>query len=213
MRKRPLVLGGFAALAMSWYGGEQLIWFNSRTVGEPQWRVATPADSVPQTVVEGEAHGARFPRITANSVFHPSTGLVRAGGTSERRCVAVGDSTDVETKSVDGARSGEFYAGPFTLYAQYWRQGVHPPPKLSWRGAHRARPGSWQLVLRIARIDSAGPSFIYEGPIRKVGRRYTYPYGLGDAAMFDLPSAGTWLFVATMAEEWGCFVFTLGKAR
>lgn len=209
IRKRPLLLGGFAALAASWYGGEKLIWFTSRTIGEPEWRVAIAADSVPRSIAEAEAFGARFPHLTADSAFPPAVLAMHAPGTSDRRCVPVGDSTDVHTRSVDAARSGEFFAAPFSNYAKQWRDNWNPPGKVSWIGAYRARPGKHQLIVRFARIDSASPAYVHKGAIRHVGRGHKFPYGMGDAAYFTLPSTGTWLIVATMGAQWGCFVFAL----
>ena len=200
MRRRTALVGGLAAVAgLLTYASFPPI----RTVGQPQWRPAAASDSVPESIAVAEAQGARHPRSSAPGVFLPALAARPHVGTAERRCVEVGEANVV--------RAGDMLASPFALYARDWHAGIHPPGKLSWFGGHVRSGVAMQLIVRATRLDSAGSSHVHVGAKRTLSWGYakTRTYGWSDATMFDLPASGRWLLVATLDQDWGCFIYSL----
>jgi hypothetical protein len=162
-------------------------------------RAAQPKDSVPSSIAEAEAEGARWPRAVANNETPATTGVV---GSSERRCMNV--------DHVNIARSGDFVAGPFQFYYSTWSGGYG---KLWWQPAWVSRTDTATLTVRVARLDAHvdaaifAQSFLTHGTPRGEHTRLSpdfYPSGI------HVPSTGRWLLVATAGPNWGCYVLTVG---
>jgi hypothetical protein len=196
-----MVAGGVTAIALLGFLGVSLPPVRSK--GTAEWRRATSADSIPSSIAEAEARGGRHPRSVEEASFYPRRDTLAHVGTAERRCVDVGTSNVV--------RAGDFIAMPFALYIRDWKSGMHPPGKVSWLSAHARPSAPLQLVLRATRIDAATESYVYKGPTRTLswGFGNLWPHGWATAAVFDLPSSGRWLIVATLDQDWGCVVLSL----
>lgn len=172
------------------------------------WRQAAAADSVPRSIAEAEAQGGRHPRSARPAEFRPRAAESVSVGTAERRCVIVGDA--------NVARSGDLIASPFRLYRDYWRQGA--PPKVSWVAGHRPPLGEpVQLLIEATRLDEPAASYVFLGDVdtfrwSAIAMMELMRIPWGTAAVFDIPTPGRWLLVATVAENWGCFVLDLPAA-
>lgn len=163
------------------------------------WRHALPSDSVPLSVAEAESSGRRFPRSAGPVEFSALMQSKVVVGTSARRCVAVGKA--------NAAQSGDFIVVSLRHFADEWRRGILA--KTTWVTAHRARIGRpMRLTVRASRLDPPDVSYIF------VGAETTYSwaatllmrFGWSRGAFIPLPTAGKWLLVATVAQDWGCFV-------
>ncbi len=205
MRRRFLLFGGIAALTLICLAFVSLP--PIRGEGRPaEGRRAAASDSVPRSIAEAEAQGERHPRSGAPAAFPPRLAARREIDTAERRCVEVGAANVV--------RAGDVLASPFALYRQHWHAGIHPPGKVSWFGAHARSGVPMQLIVRATRLDTAGSSHVWVGSEERLswGFATVLPYlsfGLNNATMFDLPAPGRWLLVATIDQNWGCFVYSL----
>ena len=174
--------------------------------GTAVWREAVPGDSVPRSIAEAELQGSRSPRLPEPGEFVQRRLDMATVGTSDRRCVIVGDA--------NGARSGEMIGTPFRLWTEWWRRG--PPPKLSFATAHRPPiDDPVQLIIKAHRIDEPAASYVFIGAVRV----YRWPtvataklmqiQWSTAATKIDPPSSGRWLLVATLGADWGCFVLDL----
>ena len=205
MHRRLLLCGGIAALALISLAFVSLP--PVRSDGRPpEWRQATVGDSVPRSVDEAEAQGARHPRSRGRSALPQRLAARQDIGVPDRRCVEVGAANVV--------RAGDVLASPFALYRSHWHAGIHPPGKVSWFGAYARSGVPTQLMVRATRLDSAGYSHVWVGrtEILSWGFARILPhlsFGLSSATTFDLPVSGRWLLVATIDENWGCFVYSL----
>ena len=203
MRRRILLFGGITALALICLAFVSLP--PIRSDGRlPEWRGAAATDSVPHSIAEAEAQGKRHPRSRAPARFPPLLAARQDIDTPERRCVEVGTANVV--------RAGDVLASPFALYAQYWRTGG--TPKVSWFGGHVRSGVPTQLIVRATRLDTARSSHVWVGEKKTLswGFATILPYlssGWGNATTFDLPAPGRWLLVATIDQNWGCFVYSL----
>jgi hypothetical protein len=174
--------------------------------GTAVWRQALPADSVPQSIAEAELQGSRHPRSPEPGVFGQWWLDKATVGTSDRRCVVVGDA--------NGARSGEMVGTPFQLYADYWSRGA--APKLSFATAHRPPIGEpMHLIVKVARVDAPAASYVFIGRASTVrwsavviSKLMRIQWGAAATAI-DPPSPGRWLLVASLGTDWGCFVLDL----
>jgi hypothetical protein len=163
-------------------------------------REARASDSVPRSIAEAEARGRQHPRLSTRPWYPKSLDSIGYVGTSERRCVDVGKA--------NLARSGDFFAGPFALYQRDWPiNRVHGGGKMFWQPVVGARPDApTNLVVRVYQLDGGHYSRVWEGqPITTLAP-------VSDMLLHSnivLPVRGRWLFMATAAENWGCFVYTL----
>lgn len=168
--------------------------------GQERWlgRPATPADSVPMSVLQAEARGSIHPRATPNNEGTSASDTLM-GGTRERRCVHAG---------ANAVRSGDFVAGPFAYYNEIWHQGYG---KLWWHPAEMP-PKPPLLIVQATRLDAEAESRVFEsshiawpsGPTESEATSIKfYPTGI------RLPTAGRWMMVATAGNSWGCFVHTV----
>ena len=103
---------------------------------------------------------------------------------------------------------------PFALYAQYWRMGG--PPKMSWFGGHLRSGVPTQLIVRATRLDTAAASHVWLGAEVTASwglvRVLPYlPFRMNNVTTFNLPTPGRWMLVATLDQDWGCFVLSLEK--
>jgi hypothetical protein len=200
--RRPGILVLIAVAAAAWLVAEKTILQPVVTRGDIVWRVATDGDSVPRSIADAESGAQGVPRSTEpDSISAGVEPRTQNGGTAERRCVDV--------KRENAIRSGDFFAGSFQRLAEFWHQ---PYPKLWWTAVHtRPLRTPVQFTLRIARIDTTGVAFFYASPtmiVRKL-EPYFSRHRMGWISWTELPSRGTWMFVARMHNEWGCFVFTV----
>ena len=170
--------------------------------GTGVWREAVPGDSVPRSITEAELQGSRSPRSPELGEFAQRWLDKVTAGTSDRRCVVVGDA--------NSARSGDLIGTPFRFYAEYWRRGA--PPKLLFVAAHRPRIGApTQLIIKVSRIDALAESYVFIGPVhtsRWSAELMRIEWGTA-APIVDPPSSGRWLLVASLGIDWGCFVLDL----
>ena len=201
MHRRVLFIGGATILTVVCVASVSIP--PVRTVGQSMWRRSLESDSVPQSIAEAEAHGARHARSRDSAVFPPAVIARPYIGTGERRCVEVGVASVV--------RAGDVMASPLALYARDWHAGIRPPGKLSWFGGHARSGVPIQLIVRATPLDSAGSSYVWIGPERRLswGFAKVLRHGWHDATTFDLPRSGRWLLVATLDQDWGCFVYSL----
>lgn len=199
MNKRLLLLLGLALVASGWLAADRTVLLRVRETGSRIVRPATPDDSVPRSVAEAEAFGARFPRAAGPESL-PRHFAVAELGTKDRRCV------DVDT--ANAARSGEFVGGPFQAHVTYWHQrwgkwwfvSGHPYPLRT----------PVQGTVFFTRLDTAGPAFVFKSETRRV--RYHDPEfdrNMSIGAYFNLPARGKWMVVASKHDLWGCFILTL----
>ena len=178
------------------FGVALLIASTARVVG---------AQSIPATIPQAEAEGARFVRhdslLARQRYFADSpidndrgggSGWGWLGGTSERRCVS-------DSLPDFSLRSGEF----IVRGAREFEAGKDH--KVFWIPLHGSPSSKPPLVVRAARVDSAADSVrlrvdgLARGQFR-AGPLYGYP------SLVSFPSAGRWLVVATSGGDWGCFV-------
>jgi hypothetical protein len=125
-----------------------------------------------------------------------------AFGSRERACISTGDH--------DVVRSGNFVAGPFVSYRQYWLPDQPPDiGKLYWEPEDDRHVAKVALVVTaVARgLDTEPPSTWRFGgtgfaATTARGNRF-YPSGL------HLPHRGQWRLTATAGTQWGCFDFEL----
>jgi hypothetical protein len=205
MRTGILLFGGIAVLTLIGLAFVSLPPIR-RDERPAEWRRATVSDSVPGSIAEAEAQGTRHPRSRARAAFPTRLATRREIDTAERRCVEVGTANVV--------RAGDVLASPFALYRQHWHAGVHPPGKVSWFGAHARSGVPTQFILRATRLDTAGPSHVWVGREETLSWGFAtilphLSFGLNNATTFDLPAPGRWLLVATIDQNWGCFVYSL----
>jgi len=199
---RIVALAAVALVAGGWLTAEHTIWVPELKSGAAHWRAPTAVDSIPRSIDEAEAQGRRYPRSSAPANFNPSA---RARAiTSERRCVRADTARD--------SRSGDFYTGNFRGWTELWRSGMRPAPKMWWHSAYRPLHVPTQFTLRVARIDTVGPAFVFVSDTTVTRRiahdyqQYGYTWVTNE---INLPTPGTWLFIATAPEAWGCFVVAL----
>jgi hypothetical protein len=163
---------------------------------------------------------ASFPRSSPDSVRRiiaaaEASGLAFPGGekaTSPRRCV------EAEGR---GVTSGDVSAGSWKFYRTSWLQGGG---KLWWYVARPFRGSdSARLIIRAVRLDRPLPAGAERDSrstrirLRPVSRR-------GDTLVFTLtepkatssfpsgvrvPTPGRWMFIASMGDNWGCFLYRL----
>lgn len=117
-------------------------------------------------------------------------------GTSRRECVEVGDEVAV--------RSGEFVAGSFRTYVDFWK----PNPKygkLWWAPLHLGEyDPNPELTVRTVRLDKPSTARAYRfSDVGAIDNAIFYPSSI------PLPTRGTWRLVATSGADWGCFDLTL----
>jgi hypothetical protein len=157
------------------------------------------ADSVRSVVAAAEASGALF----------SGSGKAANG----RRCV--------EAKG-PSVTSGDISAGSWSFYPHSWAPGGG---KLWWRTARPVPgdPDSSTLTVRAILLDRPLPTGAERNSVstriklRPVTRH-------GDTLLFTLtewkaatafpsgvrvPTPGRWMFIATMGDNWGCFLFRL----
>lgn len=117
-------------------------------------------------------------------------------GTAERKC------TNAKDKPV--LRSGEFVVGNVDQYLAAWK----PNPvegKLWWVPLHADQmPG---LLVRATLLADPTTSYIYQQPLVAWGNGTRF-YASGVL----LPTAGTWMLIATSGPDWGCFILTVGAS-
>lgn len=207
MQVRLVVLVLIALVAGGWWTAERTIWVPEIRSGEQSYRPARPTDTIPRSIEAAEAEGAAYPRSTEPINFNPSLTEGVTAGSGTRRCVRA----DTTARS----RSGDFFIGQnIALLAEEWRAGVRGGWKTSWHTSHRPMRIPMQLTVRVARIDSAGPAFVYTSESIKTQRivreyqRYGQTWATGWGSI-DLPTAGTWMLVATSRDVWGCFTIEL----
>ena len=156
------------------------------------------ADSVSRIIAATEASGRAFPGAGT--------------ATSTRRCVEAAGRN---------AESGDVSAGSWDFYRTSWRQGGG---KLWWRVA-RPLTGSDSatLIVRAIRLDRPLPAGA-ESNSRSTRIRLRPVSRQGDTLVFTLtepkatsgfpsgvrvPTPGRWMFIATMGDNWGCFLYRL----
>ena len=167
---------------------------------QDEWlgRPGVAQDSVARSIREAEARGSRHPRATANNIG-PAASDNTIGRSTERRCMVTG---------AQAVQSGDFTAGPFASYNDFWRQGYG---KLWW---HPSEMGSTVPVLTVhaTRLDQEAESRVFEAS------EIAWPSGPGASAATStrfyptgirLPSVGRWMLIATAGNNWGCFIHTI----
>ena len=147
------------------------------------------------TTVEGvEDEAMSYPSAPLPKELGESFGR-NLPGNSDRRCVDVGNDTDV--------RSGEFVAGNFREYVRQWEPDMPDGRgKLYWIPLHPDKMRS--LTVRAILLDHPTITETYHfNVIGWTENGPFYPSGI------PLPRAGTWRLVATSGPDWGCFELTL----
>ncbi len=172
---------------------------------------------IPASIAQAEAEGAAFPREAQPPSLPYGFRTDAVKGTDERKCVAFPDGAALShTNGWDNSRrSGEFVIGGEII------EGLKASvaAKVFWVPLHD--PSSREAILHVRSIRLDQPpitarfsSSEYASslkPERVSGEtRYVrdedsifYPSG------FSLPNAGRWLFIATSAYDWGCFIVTV----
>jgi hypothetical protein len=169
-----------------------------------QLRRAGAADSVATSIAEAQAQGRAYKRSTRKPTFPVYADTSAQLGRSDRVCVEIGSANIV--------RSGEFYAGPFVLYAENWHQFTEWS-KLWWQPAHKPEPVKpFELTVRIALLDDAVPeTYFYRSESHTASKKELA--AIPDTPFFPsairLPHPGRWLMVPSMGSNWGCVIFTL----
>ena len=160
-------------------------------------RAALPADSVASSVQIADAQGARLPSVPAPELSQYSLLTAQYPGTSDHRCVEVGEAYRI--------RSGDFVVAGFSVYRRVWHTGWG---KLMWMPYHPQPANPGQLVVRATRLDAPAPQWIFEregGLAHSPGANLDYSYPSG----FYLPTTGRWMLVASAGTNWGCFIYNL----
>ncbi len=157
------------------------------------------ADSMRSMIATAEAKGAAYPGAAIAS--------------SERRCVQPSGRVAV---------SGDIQAGDWIFYRHSWVKGIG---KLWW---HAARPSAAlsdtsTLEVRAILLDRPLPvgaeamSRSTRFNLRPVERRsdtlvFTLHEGKAQTQFpsgVRVPVTGRWMFIATMGDNWGCFLYRL----
>lgn len=156
------------------------------------------AQAILRTSAAAEAEGAQFPRVVTAG---PPIGLVARArsGTSERRCVAPPAVEDV----VGGLRSGDFVVRGILTGSSGLRAGnAH---KVLWLPVHPGSELRTPLLIRAGRVGQPADSLRQIVPaLASSGSERGYPSSM------EFPTAGEWVVVTTAANDWGCFLLTVG---
>jgi len=198
---KPAALGGGEALRFRILLALALVFaLPCVAPAQAEWlgRAPTAGDSMPATIAEAEAEGARQPRATPNNLMESAPGVTIVG-TTERRCVPA---------DRDVVRSGDFIAGPFAWYNDAWHQGTGK----MWCQPSEMPPEAPTLIVRATRLDAPAEGRVFETS------DVAQPSGPGDSAWtrirfyptgIRLLTVGRWLLVATAGNNWGCVVVTV----
>ncbi len=154
------------------------------------------AQSIPTTIAAAEAEGAAFPHSAAPRNVS-SAYQTPVGGTTDRRCVSA-----AEYRPAGGLRSGDFIIrGGLGMRATRGDQILWLP----WHNPFEYRD---TLVVRAGRLGSPADTvrITRSGWAWQMGHPRT---DSGFPSTVTLPSAGTWLLIATAGMDWGCFEVTV----
>jgi hypothetical protein len=155
---------------------------------------------IPASVAAAEAEGAALPRRAAPAPVAPD--FTRpSGGTAARKCVAPSAS--------DADASGQLRSGEFLVRGRFvGRFGLQAlkASKIYWMPLHDPLDYPNALLIRATRIGHPDDAF------RLAVADWAYPgHGherdSGFPSLVTFPSPGTWLVLATMGDDWGCFLF------
>ena len=154
------------------------------------------AQQIPSTPQQAEAQGAAFPRGAAPTRVAPAfNGAFR--GSADRRCVTphTEGPLEVSERAISPLRSGEF------IVRDGWLR-VNQRTKIVWMPLHNPSDYPDTLLIRAVRLghpsDTLRASVSYWG---WSGSRANSGY----ISNLVFPSAGTWLLVPTVGNDWGCF--------
>jgi hypothetical protein len=164
-------------------------------------------------VADAEAEGARFP-------WRPITDSARAAyvtrnaATGGRRCVTApaGQNVDVVAGDfevggrINGSRGSDIYWSPMHdpsleaqgLLVRFARIDSAATPADTHRVVQLRYKGAFSLQVS-ARNHPAGPH-----PLADIVGRAAEPFFWSS---MTVPSAGTWMAVATSGTDWGCVIF------
>ena len=168
---------------------------------------AQELDSLPPTVDRAElialveGFGQSHPALPPSAVAPAAWSEVEFVGSSDRRCV---------TMPPDGpVRSGDF---GLAFWGFPFEAGKYQ--KISWTPVGDYR----DMAVYIRGRMVSDPESVVERRSSQLGRSVrTENTGGEDRTWFfpaglAFPAAGEWVVVATSGANWGCFVFTVGRA-
>jgi hypothetical protein len=144
---------------------------------------------------------------------------------SIRRVIAAAEAGKAGRRCVEPqgsiALSGDVSAGSWTFYRHSWVRGAG---KLWWRVARPSTdPSDTTLRVRAVLLDRPLPAGAESGsrstrinlrPVERQGDTLVFslhgPKGTTDfPSGVRVPSPGRWMFIATMGDNWGCFLYRL----
>jgi hypothetical protein len=171
-----------------------------------------------RSVAEAETEGRAFPRGPAaiDSIRVPMFANATRG-TAERRCV---DLTRDTVRNMD-PKAPSVRFGDFSVNGNVGATEAGQKYKMWWNQLHHVENGT-PMVVRSTRIDAAATPadtsrYFEERPVypayrlspdeaARTGRTFTSPPIPYYMTSWGVPTVGTWLVVATAANDWGCMV-------
>ena len=181
----------------TWVGAMTILVALSQVSGAQEGRAKHATATIAEAEAEGAAFGHGDPPSAPGSMFAGRP----FGGTSARRCVP--------SVSDDSLPGGSLRSGEIIMRARFsgpWGLRAGKESKIVWFPLHGATERGDTLLVRATRIGY--PSDTLRQAIAGTGGRpesFSFP----SAATF--PAAGQWLVVASVADDWGCFILNVFK--